>query len=64
MKAKDNLEKEKLRQKLNKPKIRSNIALSKNGKWIIRETTITEIKPIKCLKQIIDSNEYKENGKR
>ena len=41
-------------QQLNKqPIIESNVSVSKDGKWLIQKTTITDLKPVSYFEKVL-----------
>ena len=44
-------------QQFNKqPVVESNITLSKDGRWLIHKTVITDIKPVSYFEKVLENN--------
>ena len=56
MEEKNELSKTKIEQLQRQPIIETNITKTKDNKWIVFKTTITDIKPVKYYKKILESS--------
>ena len=45
----------KIRQINEQPAVQSSVNVSKDGKWLIHKTTITDIKPVSYFEKVLDS---------
>ena len=55
MKKYNELSEKKVEQLVKQPIIESSTSRSKDGKWIIHKTTITDIKPLSYLEKVLET---------